>query len=53
LFEEEGAGDGENAICTGFEHQITWYGFIAGSEDLDFSIVSDSCTNNVAVEVGV
>jgi len=47
------AGDAQNIFCTFVEHQISWYGFIAGSVDLELTITVDSCEGLSQVEIGI
>ncbi len=46
-------GSSQGTHCTGREHQITWVGFIAGSEDLSLEVCADDCRNpnNTRLEV--
>ena len=44
-------GDAQDEHCTFVEHQIQWFGFVAGSEDIELTITTDSCVGNSAVEI--
>jgi hypothetical protein len=43
LLDEEGSGDSQNTICSDMDLQVTWYGFIAGSEDIEFTVSNVNC----------
>lgn len=45
------AGDAQGEHCTFVEHQIQWFGFVAGSEDVELTVTTDSCVGSSAVEI--
>jgi len=55
LLAVQGANDNPSVMCTNVENMTTWYGFIAGTENLEFTVTNDSCFGGLSqnLEVGV